>query len=297
MRFESKYLLIFIIASLVFMSFGCTEQPVPPPVEYTEPELSYMLLARFDNVFWCDPDFYPVARAGQEEKNAVEQFLAIRANEAEFSAILTHLGLPDKADYTDAEKLQIYREYKKLKYALQITPSGGVYDFSLRVGEGQGERIDGTITSSGTVTILKREASINTCPICLVSGTLIDTPTGQISVERLREGMTVWTLDDMGSRVEAAVIKTAWTQVAVPFPVVRVSLGDGRSVTASGGHPAADGKPLGEYRACDILDGAAVISIDSVLYSGGVTYDFLPSGVTGLYWANHILLKSTLAND
>jgi len=37
-----------------------------------------------------------------------------------------------------------------------------------------------------------------------------------------------------------------------------------------------------------------VVSIENAVYNGGATYDILPAGTTGLYWANGILLKSTL---
>jgi hypothetical protein len=38
-----------------------------------------------------------------------------------------------------------------------------------------------------------------------------------------------------------------------------------------------------------------VTVVEHVIYKGGATYDLLPGGSTGLYWANGILLKSTLA--
>ncbi len=293
MRIWFKQLLIPGILSLVVLSFGCTAKPVQP-VEYTQPELSYLLLSHFGNVFWCDPDFYPVARVGQEEQNAVQQFSSIRADGVEFSAIIEHLGLLDKAEYTDAQKLQIYREYKKLKYALQLTPAGEVYDFTLRVGEGQGESIEGTITLLGIIKVLRRESSFNTCPICLIKGTLIDTPAGQIQVEDLSEGMPVWTVDGTGRRVAGVVVKTTFADVSTSFPVVRVTLDDGRGVAVSPGHPTANGRALGDYHAGDILDGVSVVAVDIMEYGGGATYDLLPSGATGLYWADGILLKSTL---
>jgi hypothetical protein len=288
------WLLLLVTAPIVF-SLGCGAQPTPtPPVEYSVPELEYRLISNFDNVFWCDPDFYPVAREGQEETNAQEQFPIISANTTEFSAILAHLGLPEKPQYSDEEKLQIYREHKKLTYAVQITSAGNLYDFSLRVGEGQGEKIDGTITKSGVITILNREPSFNTCPICLAKGTLIDTPCGSVPVEQLRKGMRVWTADVAGKREPAVVTETAKTGVPPSFRIVRVILGDGRSVTASPGHPAADGRPLSNYKEGEILDGGRILTLEYVLYDGDATYDLLPSGDTGCYWADGILLKSTM---
>lgn len=268
---------------------------IPPPVLYSQPQLEYRLISNFGDVFWCDPDFYPVGRPGQEEKNAQEQFAAIRADEAEFSAILEKVGLAVKADYGNDEKLAIYTEHKKLTRGVQISLSGDAYAFTVRVGQGQGQRIEGVITKSGEITVLKRETSFNTCPICLSSGTLIDTPGGPVPVENLRQGMTVWTVDALGNRVAAPVLETVTTPVPAAFEVVRVTLYDGRSVTASPGHPTADRKALGDYHAGDILDEAMVTAVERVIYEGGATYDILPAGGTGLYWANGILLGSTIA--
>ncbi|MDO9065524.1 MAG: hypothetical protein Q7U96_00370, partial [Chloroflexota bacterium] len=57
----------------------------------------------------------------------------------------------------------------------------------------------------------------------------------------------------------------------------------------------ANGRALGDYRAGDVLDGAMVIQVEYLDYEDSETYDVLPSGTTGLYWANGVLLKSTLA--
>lgn len=268
--------------------------PPPSPVAHSLYELEYILLGRYPDFFWCDPDYYPVGREGQEEKNAVEQFASIRANTGEFSAILKQADLPDKAEYTEAEKLVIYREHKKLVYGAQMTASQGGYDFVLRVGEGQGSRIEGRISPSGSITVLKQEPSFNTCPICLARGTLIDTPEGPVPVEQLSRGMPVWTVDESGQTVAAIVLETVTTPVPPSFRVVRVVLRDGRTVTASPGHPSAEGRPLGEYRVDDALDGSVVASIEYIRYEEPATYDILPSGGTGLYRANGILLKSTL---
>jgi hypothetical protein len=296
-----KYLVtaILLLAALV-ISAACRTGPAAtptPPVVYSAPQLEYRLISNFGGVFYCDPDLYPVAREGQELANALEQFPIIRANAAEFSAILEHLGLPNKAEYTDEEKLLIYREHKKLIYGVELTASGDVYDFTLRVGEVQGYRISGTITPSGTITVLKQETSFNTCPICLAKGTLIDTPSGPVPAEELSRGMAVWSVDDSGKRVAATVVETAVTPVPPSFQLVTVRLSDGRAVTASPGHPAAEGRLLGDYRVGDSLDGALVIAVERASYENEATYDLLPSGTTGLYWANGILLRSTLTDS
>ncbi|MFC1989811.1 Hint domain-containing protein [Chloroflexota bacterium] len=291
---------IILLGIVTIPGYGCSQQPIPPPtppVTYSIPELKYLLISNFDPVFYVDPDYYPIAREGQEEKNALEQFNTINADDAEFSTILEHLGLPNKTDYTDEEKLLVYREHKKLTRAVEITASGDLYNFVLRTGENQGERIEGTITASGKIKVLKREPSFNTYPICLTKGTLIDTPGGPVLVEQLHQGMAVWTVDNSGKRIAATVVETSVTSVPSSFQVVRVRLTDGRTVTASPGHPTAEGRALGDYQVGDTLDGALVMTVLHVTYNGGATYDFLPSGETGLYWANGVLLKSTLSTD
>jgi hypothetical protein len=289
--------LLPLIALLMAVAAGCTpgSTTTTPPPEYSRYELEYRLLADFSDFFWCDPDLYPIARPDQEETDSQEQFPDIRADSAEFSAILGHLGLADKADYTDTEKLAIYREYKKLGGAVQMTPLGNFYDFSLKTGVGKGKLIRGTISTAGVIKVDTEETSYNTCPICLAAGTLIDTPEGPVPVEALRPGMEVWTVDEAGRPFAAALLATSATPVPPSFYIIRLTLADGRSVTASPGHPTAAGRALGSYRIGENLDGSVVANIESLPYDGGKTYDLLPSGVSGCYRSNGILLKSTLA--
>jgi hypothetical protein len=76
--------------------------------------------------------------------------------------------------------------------------------------------------------------------------------------------------------------------------VVRLVLADGRSVTASPGHPLADGRPLGELRARDVVSGSVVLSADPIRYDGARTFDLVVSGLTGTYLVDGIPLGSTL---
>jgi hypothetical protein len=269
---------------------------LPQPTEpiHSQSELKYLLLTHFDKVFFCDPDHYPVAREGQEEKNALEQFPVIKADHSEFTSILSHLAFPDKPEYTTHEKVLIYRERKKLTSAVQMNTSADGYRFTLRIGEGQGSRIEGVITSGGRISVLTSEPSINTCPICLSKGTLIDTPLRPVPVEEFSIGMTVWSLDDYGRRVAVQVIAVSLSPTPTQFWLCRLTLSDGRAITASPGHPTGDGRHLGDLIIGNVLDGSSVMSVDSVYYDYGATYDLLPEGASGLYWANGILLRSTL---
>jgi hypothetical protein len=76
--------------------------------------------------------------------------------------------------------------------------------------------------------------------------------------------------------------------------VVRLALADGRVVVVSPGHPTADGRTVGRLRTGDRYDGSVVASATLLPYAGARTYDLLPSGPTGTYFADGILLGSTL---
>jgi hypothetical protein len=136
--------------------------------------------------------------------------------------------------------------------------------------------------------------SIGGCPICLSGNTLIDTPNGPVNVKELKKGMAVWTKDSLGHRQSAIILKTSKIPVPTTHKMVHVVLEDGRELYASQGHPTADGRFLGELSVGDILDNSQVRSIELVSYNANYTYDILPSGTAGYYWADGILVGSTL---
>lgn len=76
--------------------------------------------------------------------------------------------------------------------------------------------------------------------------------------------------------------------------MVRIVLGDGRSVVASPGHPTADGVGLGTLTAGASLDHARIVSMTQIDLDDDRTFDVLPDGETGRYWADGVLLGSTL---
>jgi hypothetical protein len=108
--------------------------------------------------------------------------------------------------------------------------------------------------------------------------------------------MQVWTLDKSGSRVSGTIIKTSKVPVPPTHHMVHLILGDGREILASPGHPTSDGRRIDDLIPGEFYDGASVISAERVAYAETATYDLLPSSDTGLYWANGILLKSTLGH-
>ncbi len=269
-----------------------TVVPTPSARNLSLAELKYRLIDQF-GIFYCDPDYYPVARADEKER-ALARFPEIESQAETFQAILQHTQLAGVPNLSADQKLVVYREFKKLN-ALNLEVSGDVYQFKLRTTEGQaGVALDGTITRQGAVTIAKKEPSINTCPICLSGETMIDTPSGPIAVKNLRSGMTVWTSDVSGARVPALILRTVNVPVAAGHAMVHLRLDDGRELFASPGHPTADGRLLGWLQVGDVLDGARVVAAGRDTDTGTATYDLLPSGLTGFYWANGILMASTL---
>lgn len=131
-------------------------------------------------------------------------------------------------------------------------------------------------------------------PICLAADVTISTPEGEVLVTDLREGMFVLTLDKNGNSVAEPVLKVSKTQVAGDHQVVHLVLADGRELQVSPGHPTTDGRTVGELKVGDSYDGAVVEKADLIPYGDDATYDLLPAGESGYYFANEVLLKSTL---
>lgn len=257
-------------------------------------ELKYRLLAQFPELFFCDPDFYPVAREDETDL-ARQHFPELQANSEEFNTILSHNHLAILSTYTDEQKLLIYREHKKLAAVhFELTENKYQFQFLVAKTEGEGELITGAIDGQGKITIQKREPAIATCPICLAEGTLIDTLAGPFPVQNLRVGMLVWTMDGSGVRVAKPVLRIGKTVVPSTHMVVHLVLMDGRELWVSPAHPTTDGRHMGQLQAGDQLDGSIIRNASLVRYTSYATYDLLPAGGTGFYWANGILLASTL---
>ncbi len=131
-------------------------------------------------------------------------------------------------------------------------------------------------------------------PICLSGDTHIGTPRGDVAVKDAKEGMSVWTVDERGQKIESVIILTGKTSAPVGHKVVHIQLSDGRNLYVSPGHKVADARKAGDLRGGDILQGATVLSASLIPYMEEYTYDILPQGGTGMYFADGILLQSTL---
>ena len=276
--------------------------PTAPPQPLTPPQMKYHVMDDLGRPWFCDPDFFPVGR-GDEGQRAQEKLPEIQKDADTFTAIVAHLGLAPAPPYTADEQLAIYREWKTLN-ALQLqagsfgspsTPQDWIFAYLAMRNTGGGERVEGRVTADGRVTVTTRQQSgPPNCPICLALGTRIATPNGEVAVQDLRVGDVVWTTDLAGARRAAPLVEIGNTPVPATHQVVRLALADGHTVLVSPGHPTVDGRRVGDLAAGETLDGARIVSVERVAYTGGATYDILPAGSTGGYWANGVLLGSTL---
>lgn len=172
------------------------------------------------------------------------------------------------------------------------------YPITLHIGDSasNGCTVELTLVkiSNTTATFVKKEYNNRSCPICLSENTVIDTPDGQVNVKDLHTGMAVFTQDSSGHKQIGIVLKTGRTIAPQGHIMVHVILDDKRELYVSPNHPTADGLLFGALIAGDTLDGSKIKSAEHVPYNGTYTYDVLPSGQTGFYWANGILVASTL---
>ncbi len=270
--------------------------PVGSPL--TIDQLKFKVIDAVGAPVFCDPDFYPIARAGGEQASADTYYPQIKANAELYAAIVEHEHLPS-GELDETQKLTLYRAFKELR-ALVLTQSGDSYTFSIRrkpAPSNSVELVAGSVRVDGVVTVTSRTPSaMPPCPICLAADTLIATPSGDVRVTDIRKGMIVWTAGGDGSRTAAPVVEVGSMAVPAGHMMVHVRLADGRELLASPGHRTGDGRPLGSLAGGDMLDGSKITLWELLPYSGERTYDLLPAGKAGTYWANGIQLSSTLSH-
>lgn len=295
------------VVLLALVIGACSPSSTPGPTVIPGPsgaaplsqaDMRLLIIDQLGPRWYCDPDAYPVAH-GDEQQRAIERWPDVLADTELVHAVAATLGLSLSQPVTDAEKLAIYQRWK-VAQSIPLDPIGdGRFRFDYTAqpvgGAIDGKRTGGTIDDHGTITIEQQAvAGQPNCPICLAVGTSIETPDGPIAVDRLRMGDPVWTLAEDGRRIAGVVIALGSTPAPVGHQVIRLLLADGRSVTASPGHPLADGRLLGDIHAGDVIDGSRVLAADDVPYSGADTYDLVASGPTGVYLAGGIPLGTTL---
>jgi hypothetical protein len=297
-----------VVISVLLATVGCAEiagPGSPSPTDSspskgqskTVPALKLAVLeAVGGRLAYCDPDQFPISH-GTPLENAQARLPIIQADRATFDAILAHEGFPETETFTPDQLIVISDVYKQIQ-AIELTPADDGFSFSVRALE-NGSRGDvvllsGTVTHSGHVSIERRAAgTMPECPICLADDVLIATPDGQIPVQDIRAGMPIWTTDRYDGLVVGVVRATGHVDAPFGHEVVRLSLADGRTVLVSPGHPTAGGGTVGDLRVGDGYDGSVVASASLIPYAGA-TWDLLPSGPTGTYFANGVLLRTTM---
>jgi len=172
------------------------------------------------------------------------------------------------------------------------------FPITLYIGEkaSNGCTIEMTLlkTNQNTATFLKKEYNDRPCPICLSEDTTLETPNGKVNIKEVNQGMEIFTQDASGNKVIGKILKTGKTLVSPDHKMIHIILADNRELYGSPNHPTTDGKNLSQLQIGDILDNSKIKNIEIIPYTGTYTYDILPSGDTGFYWANGILIKSTL---
>jgi len=293
------------LVALATLLVGCagagSPLPSPPPAApLTEAAAKLVLFDRFGPLVYCDPDEFPVAR--DDPATAAKAHLAEMQADPVWPLLAGRLGFSADVPPGGDQLVAVYGAWKMVR-ALALTPVADGWSFdAIFAGTGPDAGVAGRITrvagrigTDGTIRDATQEASGHPpCPICLARGTTIATPIGPIPVETLRPGDPVWTLDRAGRRVAGVVVRIGSMPVPAGHEVVKLVLRDGRFVLVSPGHPLPDGRPLADLRPGDEYDGSVVASVDRLAYDGGRTFDLLPSGPNGIYWANGIELGSTL---
>ncbi len=280
-------LLLLCLAACGSVKYGGVTQ------QLTTPELKYRLIDKIGPPLFCGP---PVVRVPADGE-AAQGVAALRSQDpASFDAIVRHEKL-DATHLTADDDRRILQQVQLLE-VLRLQAEGQLFRFDYIAGRPSPEHVVGTIDAHGAISLETHDPTAfpgrGGCPICLAAGDRIATPNGEVPVAELRPGMLVWTID-AGRRVAAPISVVSHTPAPFGHRVIRVVLADGRAVVASPGHPTGDGRRIGELDPGDLLDGSRVMTMDLIPYAGD-TWDLLPLSSTGQYWADGVLLGSTLAS-
>ncbi len=126
-------------------------------------------------------------------------------------------------------------------------------------------------------------------PICCSPDTRIRTTGVQKRIADIWEGEIV--LSDGGKPVK--VVKVSKTEVK-NHKILKVLLNDATILEISPGHPTADGRKFKDLKMGDYIDGRMVVETKLIPYKYQYTHDILPDSKTGNYYANGVLIGSTL---
>lgn len=132
------------------------------------------------------------------------------------------------------------------------------------------------------------------CLSCLSSSTMIATPLGNINVKKIKVGQLVYSANEYGKKICVPVVKTSKVFVSKTHKIIYIALEDGRKLLVSPTHPLIGTKKICQLAIGAKYDGSIISDFEILDYEDKYTYDLLPESATGYYWANGILIGSTL---
>ena len=290
---QGRLALGLIVLFVIGWTLAIYVVPVLPFVPRSTADLKYSVIDKVGNPLVCtgwgmpNPTFAPY-----------QEYPHIVADVPTYLAILRRMHLPT-GPLTSDQSVTVYREWLKLN-AVQLQRQGGSYDFEMFPGLGgpsealRNETL-GSVDSFGHVSNVHQGSGMGACPICLAGNSLISTPTGPVAVSAIKTGMHVWSQGTDGQLEDAVVLETIRRLDAPGSQLIHMVLADGRELTASPSHRIGDGRTLSSLKNGDLVDGNRIANIEAVPDLLGFTYDLLPSGETGEYFVDGILVQSTLS--
>ncbi len=126
-------------------------------------------------------------------------------------------------------------------------------------------------------------------PICCSYNTRIKTTGLEKNIADIKERDLV--ISDENKPVR--VIKVSKIEVK-NHQVLKITLNDATVLELSPGHPTSDGRLVKDLMVGDKIDNRIVIEIKLIPYKYKYTYDILPDSKSGNYYANGVLIGSTL---
>lgn len=131
-----------LAASLALLLSSCgapavLASPTPAPSPLPVVELKYRVFDQIGRPWYCDSDFYPVARADETEL-ARQRSPEMQRDEDAYAAILRHTGIAPGADLSDDRLLAVYHErlpYRGRTYdVLPAGPTGAYWADGVLLG-------------------------------------------------------------------------------------------------------------------------------------------------------------------
>lgn len=302
--------------SVVLTMAGCTnEREVVRPRPTTTPtpslgkvlpfapaSLQFIVVDRFGPPVACYPDSYPVGRPDGERHAAEQWWSELNVGSTHGRAIIDRLGWSFPPSAAQVDRVAAYREYKKLRTVHMIPVDSGLayqFEFNGPIAGGTGSwdggratRYVGFILPDGRIESVIERPNDVACPICLDGATRIRVPGGERPVRLLRPGDPVMSVGRGGVPIVTTVRRSVRRPAQGPLLALRLT--DGRVLRMAAAHPLPDGRSAGVLAAGDHLNGSRIVRRDAVEPSLGATFDILPDGPTGHYWAEGILLGSTI---